>query len=221
MTHPAYLLARLNAKNSRFDVGSGGLPELTPTDIAGALAMVPDSVGRDLLCLRDWPDSFFEVAPRALQRMNNMLMSEWVRRESAMTDAMLAVAMKGSRAQNLFAIAHTNRWPSIVVVSMGGLRDRHDIYPKIAPAVIVELVSPNQCNTCTGRGFVGTRTGPTQCTRCQGSGIIPRGNTQRAEMLGTTESGYRQTWDRVYTWLLQPCADYLAQAGRQLSQAAA
>lgn len=221
MTHPAYLLARLNAKNVRFDVGVGGIPDLTPEDIAGALGMVPAGIGRDLLCLRDWPDTFFDVAPRALKRMNQMLMNEWMRRESDMNHGMLAVAMNGSRGQQLFAAAHSSRWPSIVIATNGGLRDRQEVYPKIAPAVIVELIAPNQCGNCGGRGVVGTRTGPTECSRCKSSGIVARGNTQRAEMLGIGESDYRRTWDRVYTWLLEPCSDLLVQAGRRLSQAAA
>lgn len=35
-------LARLNPKTVRFDVGSGGIPELTPEMIAGACAGLPD-----------------------------------------------------------------------------------------------------------------------------------------------------------------------------------
>lgn len=43
------LLGRLSAATVRFDTGRGGLPELTPQDVAGALGMVAPGLGRDFL----------------------------------------------------------------------------------------------------------------------------------------------------------------------------
>ncbi len=50
MAHVGKLLARLNPTTVRYDIGRGGMPELTPQDIAGALAMVPAGLGRELIC---------------------------------------------------------------------------------------------------------------------------------------------------------------------------
>lgn len=41
MTSPA-ILAKLNVKNVRFDIGSGGTPDITPEDVAGALSGLND-----------------------------------------------------------------------------------------------------------------------------------------------------------------------------------
>ncbi|PMQ04181.1 hypothetical protein DyAD56_15950 [Dyella sp. AD56] len=225
MTHPAYLLARLHPKNVRFDIGSGGLPELTSSDIAGALGMVPRGLGRDLLCLYWWPDSRWSLQHHALNAMNAELMAEYRRRENAMLDATLAIAISSDRfalrrAQGMYASAHENRWPSVDEVQ-NEIRLPNPAYARLAPAVLAEILSPRQCPDCEGRKEVASRTGPKPCGRCQEQGVIPSKNVDRAGALGIKEDAYRKTWHYVYTWLMDHCADGLAAASRALERAAA
>ena len=48
MTDPRRLVARLNPTTVRYDVGRGGIPDLTAQDIAAALAFVPAGLGREV-----------------------------------------------------------------------------------------------------------------------------------------------------------------------------
>ena len=225
MTHPAYLLARMHPKNVRFDIGTGGVPELTSSDIAGALGMVPAGIGRELLCLAWWPDSRSSIEHHAINRLNATLLSEWSRRESGMLDAMLSIALSNGgeslrHAQRRYAKAHEDRWPSINQVE-NDFRRPQGAYGQLAPAVLREVLKPRVCPQCEGRGSVVTRTGVVACARCGESGLVAMTNTDRAEALGVTEANYRQRWDAPYTWLMDRCTDELRQASRALESAAA
>lgn len=225
MTHPAYLLAKMHPKNVRFDVGTGGVPELTSSDIAGALGMVPKGLGRDLLCLSWWPDSRRSLEHHALNALNAIVMTEWNRRESEMLDAMLAIATSSDReslrrAQNMYSSAHEQRWPNIVQVENEHRRPQ-GAYGLLAPAVLAEILTPRRCPQCEGRGSVRTRVGTAACQRCTESGLVAMTNTDRAEALGVTESNYRKTWDVPYTWLMDHCTDALRIASKALERMAA
>ncbi len=225
MTHPAYLLARMHPKNVRFDIGTGGVPELTSSDIAGALGMVPGGIGRELLCLAWWPDSRSSIEHHALNRLNTALLSEWSRRESLMLDAMLAIATSDGReslrrAQKLYSAAHADRWPSINQVE-NDFRHPQGAYGLLPQAVLNEVIHPRRCPQCEGRGSVHTRTGAAKCTRCDESGMVSMTNTDRAEALGITEANYRQRWDAPYAWLMDHCTDALRKASKALESAAA
>jgi hypothetical protein len=59
----ARLLARLTPKSMPLMPGQGGIPSLTPQDIAAALGLaargsVRDRIAVDVLCLRHWPEAF-------------------------------------------------------------------------------------------------------------------------------------------------------------------
>lgn len=225
MTHPAYLLARLHPKNVRFDIGSGGTPDLTSSDIAGALGMVPSGIGRELLCLAWWPDSRASIEHHALNRLNTTLLSEWSQRESAMLDAMLAIASSTNRetlrrGQAMYASAHAHRWPHVTQVE-NDFRSPQGAYGLLAPAVLAEIFNPRSCPQCGGRGDVLTRTGIAKCDRCQETGMVAMTNTDRAEALKITEANYRQRWDGPYIWLMEYCTDALRSASKALEAAAA
>lgn len=222
--HVGKLMARLNPKNVRFDVGAGGIPELTSTDVAAALGMVPAGLGRELLCRMWWPDGADLTARDLSQMLLHCLEKEWARRESAMLDGMLAVAAhRGGdtlrRAQRLYGEAHANRWPKFVAVPETG--ELNSVYPAMARCVVLEIIEPKHCPGCSGRGQVKSSTGPKVCERCEGAGTVAYGNTRRARHLGVIESAYRQTWDRPYTWLLEHATDELRSATRAMERAAA
>lgn len=222
MTHPAYLLARLNPKNARFDVGSGGLSDLTPTDIAGALAFVPPGLGRELLCRVWWPDGAALTVRELSEMIETSQRDEWMQRESAMLDAMLAVASHAGgsslhRAQGKYASAHAARWPRWVAdAELGTISPG---YQRVRIGVLTELSSPGLCATCGGRGELMAGTMLTTCGSCKGSGRRPISDQWRADALKITEGGYRHTWRPVYEWTLQLCIDALEPASRAFSRA--
>lgn len=225
MTHPAYLLARMHPKNVRFDIGSGGIPDLTSSDIAGALGMVPAGLGRNLLCLAWWPDSRQSLEHHALNELDAIVMREWNKRESAMLDATLAIAMSRDRqsrlhAQHMYATAHGNRWPSLDE-DQDGIRVRRKPYEFMAEAILTEVFKPRCCPECGGRKELVSRGRVVPCARCGAGGVIAWTNTDRALALGIKEANYRKTWDATYDWMLNHCSDALLDAGRSLSLAAA
>jgi hypothetical protein len=222
--HVGKLMARLNAKNVRFDTGSGGIPELTSTDIAAALAFVPAGLGRELLCRLWWPDGAQLTARQLAGQLESMQREEWASRESAMLDAMMCVASHTGgesmrRAQRLYATAHSRRWPRWVLsADLGTL---NPVYQRIRHCVVLELIEPKHCPACHGRGQADTITGPKNCERCNGAGTVAYGNTRRAGQLGVIESAYRQTWDAPYQWLLDLANDALQSATSAMERATA
>lgn len=222
--HVGKLMARLNPKNVRFDVGSGGIPEMTSTDIAGALGMVPAGLGRELMCRMWWPDGARLTAHELAGLLERIQREEWSRREARMLDAMLAVASHTGgesmrRAQSMYAAAHAERWPRWVLNAETGTLN--PVYVDIRRCVVMELIEPKHCPACSGRGMVRTPEGNRDCERCDGNGTVAYGNTRRAKHLHVIESAYRQTWERPYNWLLEHVTDELLSATRAMERAAA
>ncbi|MGC1550823.1 MAG: hypothetical protein WA777_20055 [Rhodanobacter sp.] len=224
MTHPAYTMARLNAKNARFDIGSGGVSELTQQDIAAALAFVPAGLGRELLCRMWWPDGAQLTARQLADEMEAIQRAEWSTRETAMLDALLAVASHTGgdsmrHAQRLYAAAHAARWPKWVVSAETGMHN--PVYAAMRRCVVLELIEPKHCPACGGRGLTITSAGPRDCERCESAGTVAYGNTRRARHLGIIESSYRQHWDAPYLWLLTHASDAVQAASRAMEKATA
>lgn len=225
MTHPAYLLARLNPKNVRFDVGSGGTADLTPTDIAAALAMVPSGLGRELMCRVWWPDGASLTARDLAARLERAQLDEWGARETRMLDALLAVATHTGgdslrRAQRMYGEAHSNRWPKWITDAE--LASQSPGYARVRAAVLTELASPGLCPTCGGRGHVQPDTAAVvTCTGCKGSGRKSISDQWRADALRITEAGYRHTWRPVYEWTMSLCIDAMSGAVDAMQKACA
>ncbi|MFC4526392.1 hypothetical protein ISN76_13030 [Dyella halodurans] len=217
--HVGKLMARLNPKNVRFDVGSGGIPELTSTDIAAALAFVDRGLGRELLCKVWWPDGAALTERQLFDFLETIQRDEWSRRESAMLDGLLAVATRGSRGQGSYAAAHENRWPRMVLVEHG-LPVLADAYGRVRKAVVAEVCSTGLCPKCAGRGLVCNSMGVhSACSTCEGSGHHRISERERGEACGMAWKTYRETWVRVYDWTFQQCMDAVHQATRQFEAA--
>lgn len=215
MTDVRKLLARLNPAVCRFDIGRGGLPELTPQDIAAAVGMVPAGLGRELMCRLWWPDGA-QLATKELDALLRQAMFvEWLRRARRLEAAKLALHVAeedrhGSvhRARSEVEAARAECWPKV-----------GPAYKLLRVAVLDEMASPPQCQKCYGRGNVKTRTTVlVTCTACDGRGTVPVSDRQRAAALGVNESSFRRTWRGAYLWLLAHCTDAEAEARRQLSR---
>lgn len=217
--HVGKLMARLNPKNVRFDVGSGGIPELTSTDIAAALAFVDAGLGRELLCKVWWPDGAALTERQLIDYLEKVQRDEWSRRESAMLDGLLAVASSGSKGQPIYASAHANRWPRMVTV-LQGLPVVVDAYAKVRKAVLAEMCSAGLCHKCAGRGVVRSDLNAiTKCPGCEGSGHHRISERERGEACGMSWTAYREAWSRVYDWTYQKCMDEVQKATWQFSDA--
>jgi hypothetical protein len=213
----AKLLARLNQTTIRYDIGSGGRPELTAQDIAAGLAMVPAGLGRDLLELVWWPDG----AKLRLNYLNALLtemqLIEHNRREQAMFSALAAVAVgpegdEKTRAHVAFARAHRERWPAWIK-RLDPLEVAEG-YEGIRSTVLLELARPRLCPACEGRGETRRRELVLACVRCDGLGILAFGPSWRAAQMGLTEQAFKKTWEAPYLWLLDRLRAELEKAER-------
>ena len=217
MTHPAYLLARLNAKNARFDIGSGGTPELTPSMIAGVIALVTAGLGRELLCRLWWPDGAQLSESDIDQLLCEAQLGEWRERMDAMVTAQLAVAYAENqplaarqRAGNRLDAARARMWPRIGPGSC---------YADIRRAVLAEMTAECLCGGCNGRSFTVVDGKVALCSSCKGSGKARVSDRSRASAIGRDESTYRDAWRPVYEWTLHLCQDVLTPAEEAFARA--
>lgn len=217
MTHPAYLLAKLNAKSPRMDGGFGGIPELTASDIAAAIAFVPEGLGREIMCRLWWPEGSLLTARELDRLLMNAQLAEWRERIDVMLTAQLRCAYaelphERSRAHAALDAAKAKLWPRLGPESC---------YEAIRRAVLAEMSSASLCPACKGRGYVPSPTtgAPVRCTGCNSTGRRKASDRMRAEMIERDESTYRRAWKPVYEWTEQLCLDALGPAEDALSTA--
>ncbi len=211
MTDVRKLLARLNPRVAQYEVGSGGLPELTPQDIAGALGTIREPLGRELLCHVWWPDGALRSRAQLLDAMRDRQLQEWVRRMRNLEAAHLAYhlaceladgthgRMHGqiSRARSEVEDAKGQMWPRI------GPQSR---YRAIRDGVLAEMLAMHLCPGCGGTGESRIDAIVRVCVRCTGSGHAKVSDSDRAERLGCTRKTYTEAWANPYEWLFAECA---------------
>ncbi|UPG86837.1 hypothetical protein L2Y94_05640 [Luteibacter aegosomatis] len=218
----AELLARLNPTTVRYDIGRGGIPELTAQDIAAAVAMVPAGIGRDLMCLLHWPDQV-AVTRRSIDRaLMDVQFKEWTRRELAMYRALMAVAcdedvMGRSTLTRQYSDANAQRWPKLHASIESP--DIAEPWALLRAAVLEEIRYPKGCGECQGTGNIRRRDGECSCTRCLGSGKVRYGTTWRAARLKMKESSFNQRWIGPYEWLYDFMAQELQRAEHEFVKA--
>lgn len=208
------LMARLNPKNVRFDVGAGGTPSLTPQDIAAALGMVPDGLGREALMLVHWPDGAARNRQKMLTLMTLAQLGEYNRLERAADAAMARMATcdptQHAREESAFRRADRNRWPAWVT-KREPLK-MSEVYGRIRLAVMDELGNPRSCPECGGRDLRDRKGNPRTCDRCLGHGTVAHGSSWRAKRLGKTRAGFLKSWEPAYQWLFDLVRDELSAA---------
>lgn len=208
-------LARLNAKNVRFDIGSGGIPDLTPQDIAAGLAFVPPGLGREVLIAVGWPDG---ARPQEVMRIAaEMACAELNRQFEAATLAgirhAIAIWEGGGRRRQVEVPQESSIrtiWP----------RNTAERLPAIVAACLSEIVNPHACHACHGRG-TRVRLGlVVDCPACGGRGTVSVSDRKRAEMIGIDEATYRRNgWGQPYGWVLSQMLDAYHAASRRLHAA--
>ena len=212
-------LARLNPTTVRYDIGSGGAPELTAQDRAAALSAVSDGIGRELLCHVWWPDGARLMQHELLALLAEAQRLEWQRREDAMLTAALAVAEGSRHAASVYAEAHAQRWPRMVIVDRG-VPTISGGYERVRKAVLAEMASDGLCPSCGGRAVGRSDRGLIViCPTCTGSGHVPASERGRAEAMGVAWGTYRDGWSKVYAWTVELCIESQRMAGAQFLNA--
>lgn len=219
------LLSRLNAATVRYDTGRGGIPEMTPQDVAALLSRVTNHLARDVLCLAWWPDGAALSRGAIADAIRAEVMTEFSRRHKAAQIARLDLHLieceiaarrsrkredeqSRSRAQSAVDATRASLWPS---ASM-------HMYPAIVAAALRELCSPRLCKACHGRGDAITSAGPRRCDSCDGVGVREWSHVSRAEALSVNVDTYRSTWRPVYEWTLALVEGLEQTAALQLSR---
>lgn len=208
------LMARLNPPNIRFDIGRGGLPELTAQDIAAAIAMVKPGLGRELICRLWWPDGARLRSSEIDRLLMDAQFEEWKSRMDAFITAQIKERVhKGlpshARAVQQLADAQANLWPQI-----GG----DSRYDDVRTAVIAEMSAACRCPTCQGRAFVFAEGKLAKCQACDATGRVQVSGRARAEMLRTDAANYTRRWRSVYEWTLALCTELVEPARKEFER---
>ena len=214
--HVGKLLARLNPSTQHYTQGRGGIPELTPQDIAAAVAMVPEGLGRELVCRLWWPDGAKLTAKDLDRLLLESQLSEWRERMDVLVTAQISQAMavtgtERAKAAAKIDAARARMWPRLGPESC---------YEAIRHAVLTEMSSSCLCQTCRGLGHIREESGLVrECEGCEGSGKQKISDRQRAQMIDRDKKTYSVVWAPVYEWTLSLCNQVIGPAHDRLRSA--
>lgn len=203
------ILARLNVPNIRFDVGIGGLPSLTPLDVAGAVGMLQgDPLGCDILLALWAPDvgAGYRSMAQILADIRARMVLEYGRLVMASVDAELRLMerrievaavnrpsdeLRGelNRAEREAETAKLKTWPKVA-----------EGYAAVVEAVLTEIKLGNLCPVCNGRGQYVHEALTVTCITCNGTGRRGASDRNRADRIRRDESTYRAGWKGPYEW---------------------
>jgi hypothetical protein len=215
------LMGRLNANAGSMDGGRGGIPEMTPQDIAAAIGMARDEIGREIFCFAWWPDAAKLLHSDLHASLRKLLLTEFSKRFTALSETKLALHMleSGERkngaptraliaAQEAVQKAGENSWPRSM-----------EKYDDIVEAVITEVCAPRQCPNCGGKGQMMHGALAVKCGRCKGRGTVPLNKSWRARHIGVGETAYRTVWRQPYEWLYAFVSEHEACAAEEIRTA--
>lgn len=201
-------LAMLNPATCRFDFGRGGVPALTPQDLAAAIGMTPSGLGRDLMIASGWPDATDENA--IIRRVCELAAQEVQRQHEAVTRAAMRYALDNWHSKRAVQPGLPRKWPIPAIERM----------PAIAKACMMEVVHRSLCPDCEGHGERMSGSLLVPCATCRTTGVVPVSDRARAVMIGMDESTYRRGgWPDVYVWALSTMIDARQSARRALRNA--
>lgn len=215
------MMGRLYAQTVRYDTGRGGMPEVTPQDIAAAVGMCQHELARETFCWIWWPQSPASTA-RARELLLRVVLTEFNERYAAVEEArrrlhsLEALAALSNRVpedlqRNIYRMKavvrqlHATVWPS-----------KMERYPTIIDAVITEMREPRHCPDCEGRGTADRGFLKHDCLRCAGTGHVGEFNAWRAVQLGVSETRFRSTWLPIYQWVYAKIEELVYIAARDI-----
>lgn len=209
MTDVRELMARLNPSTVKFDMGRGGIPELTNQDIAHALGLIPAGLGRDVFEACWWSDGAARRRHSLRDGVVALVMPELRRQQKRLDDARVEVGLAKvcmgwsgavtaaqraelERAEGRLQALKDRAWPVTTLESL----------PTLAAAAINEIAKRPHCECCQGRTVVILADLLVSCQACRGTGVAPISDRKRAAAIGRDEAAYRRHWKPVYEWLL-------------------
>lgn len=216
------LLARLNPTSIRYDVGRGGMPELTSIDIAGALGFVKNKLGREVLCHCYWPGGA-QLSEQGLDDLLALRMREEMERlrfSRQRADLDLHIAQENIEARR--HVSSNDRQELVWCMRRAEAAREEDwpvgpqVYVRIRRAVLDELKEPRCCSNCGGRGEVVENDLVKACEKCDGAGAVAVSDMGRAKTIGVDKSRYSRLWHRPFDWTFALASDASAQAAREL-----
>lgn len=190
-------LSRLNPTTIRYDAGpGGGVPDLTNIDIAHALGTVPRGLGRDLLELLYWPDGAVRRLQPIVAAIFRLAMEEYYSRKAKYAEAQTNFGLA-----ECLAVYHRERSEEsrksrdILKAKVAVARENlwSDRLPDRLPQMASLLV-----------GYM------------RGDRLS---NAEKAKALKIDESSYRQSWQKIFDWMLSRMIDEEAEAARCLENA--
>lgn len=226
MSNVRELLARLNPKVVRYNVGLGGLPELTNEDILGALSDVPKGLGRELLEACWWPSGGALHGRRLRDAVIAIVMPELSRQSRRLTEASLDLQLSeaaiswGKRAatseqlrgldvsRKRLVEARESCWPRNVVEQL----------PALTQVIVAEMSGAHLCESCQGTGTSLREGKSALCDVCKGTGLEPSPDLRRAKALKIDSRNFVRHWKPVYQWLLVRFRDAEQDAARRLTE---
>lgn len=208
------LVAWLNPQTIRYDIGRGGLPGMTPQDVAAALGMArsQEPLGVEIILQRSAPDLAATSSKDRRGMVADLAIREHTRRQRA-----LIMTGEAKLTAELRMEFRTATRLDIQDASQRHEQARAEAWPKLGPtwARLIDLVDREmsahyRCRTCGGTGEVWVPTSGgllarASCRKCGGSGIEQVSGRKRAEHLGVTEGAWRTTWTRPHDWLTAEC----------------
>lgn len=196
-------MVRLQPSTCRFDIArGGGTQDLTPQDVAAAIAFVRPGLGREMLILSGWPDA--GDMRQIIEKLCRAGMAEIRRQQDAAARAALrhALEMWHDKRSAATITAH-GHWPKPVCERL----------PAIAAVAAQDAVNRHLCPACQGRGEVMSGSLLVPCTACRKTGNGRLSLRETAAEIGIDESTYRRGgWMPVYEWMLREALDALTDA---------
>lgn len=209
------VLGRLYPRSPNMEMGSGGIPTLTPADITAALGMVQENLGREIFCALWWPPASRVTVQKLDLAMEEAQFGQFRELMDAMVVAQIAVmradgeadGMHGrfgvmnaqaARARGMLEEAQANMWPR------PSLDRAKSPYAKLRAAVLEELRSNNICKVCKGIATIRIDHRFIVCPGCAGTGHRSASYRDRAESIGKDRTEYfKGGWRRAYDWAFQ------------------
>lgn len=212
------LLGRLEATTVKFDIGRGGIPELTAQDIAAALGMCEDKFA--VLMFEAVASGTIRDPAAVDKAIAQAQFAEWRNRMDRMVTAQLAMveadgapiwqrAQRRWRAKQMLEGAKAAMWPALV--------EEH--YAQMRLALLTELRSNRVCPVCNGRKSVMVENTLIECEHCLGTGRIAISDRSRAQMMRMHHSTYRDQWKAPYEWMYRHLSDAVNRGRAQFSVA--
>lgn len=230
MTDVRRLMGRLNPATADYGNARGGIPELTPIDIAGALGMARhvDELSAEVFCACWWREGARLSSEALMCKLRRMILEEYSARSMAASIAKLDCHIVEGEYELRRSKTEDDRQ---ALATARGRRSRTnarkwpwnmDVYARIPQAVLDEIRNRHICEVCNGCGYVTKQNADsprTICQRCSGRGDTSASKVSRAKALGISESAYRIVWGPTYEWALATISEYEAKGFAEIKRA--